>query len=188
MNLKNHFLIATPTIEESLFSHSVVYICEHNADGAMGVIINKPIELLTLNEVLDRLNIYPSQPLDYIISDKTIFNGGPLAQEQGFILHSPQEGFSSSLYLSDEIMITTSPDILKAIGTSKQPKHIFIALGYSNWGKGQLENEIVQNNWIITEAEANIIFNTPISARWSLAAKKLGINIATVSTQYVRMQ
>lgn len=179
MNLKNHFVIAMPTLNDPLFHRSVVYICEHNRDGAMGIIINKPLVELTIQTVLSRLDITPFKACAEL--EQSVFNGGPLAEEQGFILHTPQTGFSSSIAVSDEIMITTSLDVLKSIGSNMQPKELFVSLGYASWGNMQLENEIVNNDWLVTQLNSDIIFNCPIEDRWQKAAQTLGINIETMS-------
>ena len=130
MNLKNHFIIAMPTLNDSLFCRSVVYICEHNRDGAMGIIINKPIVELNVATVLTRLDI--TAPKNCAELENAVFNGGPLAEEQGFILHTPQEGFSSSIKISDDMMITTSLDWLV---TKADPKIIFEVAIEHRWQK-----------------------------------------------------
>lgn len=181
MNLKNQFIIAMPGLNDSLFSRSVVYICEHNRDGAMGIIINKPISDLSIQTVLSKLDITPYKSCAEL--EQPVFIGGPLAEEQGFILHSPQKGFSSSIAISDELMITTSLDVLKSIGSPEQPKDLFLSLGYASWGNMQLEYEIAQNDWLVADANSNIIFEQPIDERWHLAAQSIGVNIDTISTQ-----
>lgn len=181
MNLKNHFVVAMPTLNDPLFSHSVVFICEHNRDGAMGIIVNKPIIDLTVQTVLSRLDITPYKNCAEL--EQLVFNGGPLAEEQGFILHTPQSGFSSSIVISDEIMITTSLDVLKTIGSENQPKDIFLTLGYASWSHMQLEHEIAKNDWLVTPSNTDIIFNLPIAERWNMAAQTIGVNIETMSTQ-----
>lgn len=181
MNLKNHFIIAMPSLDDSLFNRSVVYICEHNRDGAMGIIINKPINDLNVQTVLSKLDITPYKSCAEL--EQPVFIGGPLAEEQGFILHSPQQGFSSSIAISDELMITTSLDVLKSIGSPEQPKDLLLSLGYASWGDMQLEYEIAQNDWLVADVNTDIIFSQPIDERWYLAAKSIGININTISTQ-----
>ena len=181
MNLKNHFIIAMPTMSDVLFTRSVVYICEHNRDGAMGIIINKPIIELNVSTILSRLEITASRncaELEY-----PVFAGGPIAEEQGFILHTPQTGFSSSIQISDDVMITTSLDLLKSIGTSQQPKDLLLALGYSSWQPLQLEDEVARNDWLVANADAKIIFEVPYENRWQKAAESLGVNMNTISHQ-----
>lgn len=181
MNLKNHFLIAMPNLNDPIFEHAVVYICEHNNEGAMGIIINKPIIDLQVDMVLNRLDIIPISQCAEL--GQSVFIGGPLADEQGFILHTPQENFSSSIKISKDIMVTTSLDILRTIGSNHQPKHILLALGYAGWKKQQLEKEIINNDWLVVKADPKIIFDEPIESRWQNAARSYGINISTISMQ-----
>ncbi|WP_063654627.1 YqgE/AlgH family protein [Candidatus Arsenophonus triatominarum] len=183
MNLQNHFLIAMPTLLDPYFQKSVVYICEHNEKGAMGLVINRQIEQISINSILKNLNIKTTE-YDHITElSQPVFSGGPIAEDHGFILHSPQNSFSSTLKLSDEIMITTSKDILETLGTTKQPEKTLIALGYSSWEQGQLEKEIMENSWLTAKANNNIIFHTPISERWHEAAALIGIDIFNISNQ-----
>ncbi|WP_392562591.1 YqgE/AlgH family protein [Orbus sturtevantii] len=181
MNLKNRFIIAMPTLSDILFNRSVVYICEHNRDGAMGIIINKPIHDLSVQTVLSRLDITPYKSCAEL--EQPVFIGGPLAEEQGFILHTPQTGFSSSIAISNDVMITTSLDVLKSIGSPQQPHNLLLSLGYASWGNMQLEYEIAQNDWLVADAKSEIIFESPIDDRWHLAAESIGINIDLISIQ-----
>ncbi len=183
MNLQHHFLIAMPTLQDPYFQRAVVYICEHNEDGAMGLIINKPAERLTVENLLKKLSINPVPRAEGVNLDSPIFLGGPLADDRGFILHTPQDNFSSSLQISDDTMITTSKDVLKTMGTTRQPKNVLISLGYAGWEVGQLENEILENAWLTVKADPEILFNTPISERWHAAAKKLGIDIHNIALE-----
>jgi|TARA_B110000908_G_scaffold160346_1_gene203484 putative transcriptional regulator len=186
-SLENQLLIAMPTLADSYFNKTVTYICEHNDEGAMGVIINLPVNL-SLNELLTQLeeekdkghaeesNIYTDK------LEQPVLSGGPLARERGFVLHSPQSGWSSSLSLSDDIMITTSKDILLSLGTKEAPECYIVTLGYAGWGPGQLEEELISNSWLTTAADADILFNTPLEQRWKKATEKLGIDIAHLSS------
>ncbi|MEA1062308.1 YqgE/AlgH family protein [Apirhabdus apintestini] len=177
MNLQHHFLIAMPALQDSFFRRSVVYICEHNDDGAMGIIINKPLGHLSVEEVLEKLKITPEPRDPSIRLDKPVFLGGPLAEDRGFILHSPQRTFASSIQIMDELTITTSRDVLEVLGTEAQPKEVLVALGYSSWEKGQLEQELLENAWLTTPASQTIIFHTPIAERWREAARLIGVDI-----------
>ncbi|HGJ5875955.1 MAG TPA: YqgE/AlgH family protein [Arsenophonus sp.] len=183
MNLQNHFLIAMPTLLDPYFQKSVVYICEHNEKGAMGLMINRPIEQISINSILKNLNIKTTEYDQMTNLSQPVFSGGPIAEAHGFILHSPQNGFSSTLQLSDEIMITTSKDILESLGTVKQPEKTLVALGYSSWEQGQLEKEMMENNWLTAKANSDIIFHTPITKRWREAAALIGIDIFNISNQ-----
>jgi len=177
-SLENHLLIAMPTLKDSYFDKTVTYICEHNDEGAMGLIINLPVNV-TVNELLTQLDEgLPSNPK----LGQQVLTGGPVSTDRGFVLHSPQTGWSSSLALSDDFMITTSKDILLALGSDKAPEQYVITLGYAGWGPGQLEVEIQSNSWLTTPADADIIFNTPIEQRWKKATERLGIDLAHLST------
>lgn len=180
-NLQNHFLIAMPNLQDPLFKRSVVYICEHNSTGAMGIIINKPLLQYTIDNILNNLKITSSNRDPSIQLNDPILAGGPLLNDRGFIVHSSRKGFNSSVNVSQTTMITTSQDILETLGTPDQPKDILIALGYSGWAQEQLEYELIQNNWIIAPANKKILFHTPIVFRWNNALKTLGIDICNIS-------
>lgn len=182
MNLHHHFLIAMPSIQDPLFKRSVVYICEHNEEGAMGIIINKPLEQFTIEIVLHKLKIMPPNRDPAICLDKPVFAGGPLADDRGFILHTPRDGFGSSISISPNTMITTSKDVLETLGTALQPANILVALGYSAWEQGQLESELLDNAWLTTPADSAILFHTPITSRWREAAKMIGIDIHNITS------
>ncbi|RUO58785.1 YqgE/AlgH family protein [Pseudidiomarina insulisalsae] len=170
-NLQNHFLIAMPDMEDPFFHRSVTYICEHNEDGAMGLIINNPVEL-NVAKVLEQLEIVV--PERSVMYDKPVFAGGPLARDRGFVLHAPSAKWNSSAQLSDEVMITTSKDILEAMGRNEAPEKFILTLGYAGWESGQLEQELAENSWLTIPADADILFNTPSSERWQRATEKLG--------------
>ena len=177
--LQHHFLIAMPALQDPIFRRSVVYICEYNEDGAMGIIINKPLENLQVEGILDKLKIPAEARLPEIRLDKPVMLGGPLAEDRGFILHTPPV-FSSSIRISDNTVVTTSRDVLETLGTASQPSEVLVALGYASWEKGQLEQEILDNAWLTAPADMNILFKTPIADRWRDAAKLIGIDILTM--------
>ncbi|MCI1679446.1 MAG: YqgE/AlgH family protein [Ewingella americana] len=182
MNLQHHFLIAMPGLDEPTFKRSVVYVCEHNEDGAMGLVINKLVEDFTVENVLDKLEITPSPRDPAIRLDRPVFSGGPLADDRGFILHTPRAGFGSSIQISDTTMITTSKDVLETLGTPEQPKDVLVALGYAAWEQGQLEKELLDNAWLTIEANSDILFRTPIAERWREAAKMIGVDVSQLAT------
>lgn len=182
MNLQHHFLIAMPSLQDPFFKRSVVYICEHNEEGAMGLIVNKPMDNLTVEGILKKLKISPSERDPAIKLDKPVFAGGPLAEDRGFILHSAQRVFSSSIRISDNTVITTSRDVLEAIGTREQPENVLVALGYCAWEKDQLENELLENAWLTTPANTQILFQTPIAERWREAARSMGVDIHNMTS------
>jgi len=177
MNLTNHFLIAMPGLNDPNFYHTVTYICSHNEEGAMGIVINKPLDLV-LGEVLEQMDISFE---DGIANDTPIFDGGPVQSDRGFILHKYDKGWDSSLKVNDQIGVATSLDILDAIANGEGPEDSFIALGYAGWSAGQLEKEIQENVWLSGPAESHIIFDTPVEQRWNSAASLLGINIDQLS-------
>lgn len=141
MNLQHHFLIAMPALRDPLFRRSVVYICEHNPDGAMGLIINKPLENLQIEGILEKLKITPEPRDPAIRLDKPVMLGGPLAEDRGFILHTPPSRFASSIRISDNTVVTTSRDVLETIGTPKQPADVLVALGYASGRKANLNKK-----------------------------------------------
>ena len=177
-SLENHLLIAMPSLDDSYFNKTVTYICEHNDEGAMGLIINSPVNI-TLNELLAQLDADKEESPEL---SQQVLTGGPVSPDRGFVLHSPQKGWSSSLALSDEIMITTSKDILMSLGSEEAPEKFMVTLGYAGWGPGQLEQELQDNSWLTIPADSDILFNTPIEQRWKKSAEKIGINIAHLSS------
>lgn len=178
-SLANHFLIAMPTLADPHFSHTVTYICEHNEDGAMGIIINRPMSV-TLGEVLTQMKINASNRLD---THAPMHEGGPVRREHGFVLHSPVGAWETSLAITDEIALTTSLDILASIAHAEGPKRYLIALGYAGWGAGQLEQEMVNNSWLSGPATGEILFDTPLEQRWQAAASLLGIDLNLLSSE-----
>lgn len=177
MKLVHHFLIAMPAMQDNRFKRAVIYVCEHSEDGAMGMIINKPLEQLTLSTLLEKLDITPSPRDPAIRLDQPVLIGGPLAEDRGFVLHSPTDAFGSSAEIGPGCMLTTSRDVLETLGTPRQPNAILVTLGYCSWGKGQLERELLDNAWLTVEADSQILFHTPLAERWIGAAKKLGVDI-----------
>ncbi len=181
MNLTNHFLIAMPSLDTSYFKRSVIYVCEHNDDGAMGIMINAPMGI-TVGSMLKQVEIKPLYPLEHTDSlDKPVLNGGPVSEDRGFVLHKPNCYYDSSLKVTDELSVTTSKDILSVLGTSAEPDDYLVALGYSGWDAGQLERELSENSWLTIEADHELIFTTPINEKWNQAIKKLGIEPAQLS-------
>lgn len=179
-NLQNHFLIATPVLEGSYFSRSVTYICEHNDDGAMGIVVNQPAGM-TLKDLLGIADA--EAEVDGLHEKLQVLSGGPVSRDRGFILHSTQAGWSSSLALNSEIMVTTSKDILTVIGNEQGPEKSIVALGYAGWSPGQLEEELESNSWLTVEADMDLLFNVPAEDKWQAAIDKLGIDIWKLSPQ-----
>jgi putative transcriptional regulator len=177
--LKDHFLLAMPTIEGGIFGGSITYMCEHGEAGAMGIVINQPLEL-TLEEIFDHLDI-PMAP-DFV--DQPVLAGGPVQVDHGFVLHPAGEGtWDSSLNVTPEIQLTTSQDVLKAIAAGEGPSKFVVALGYAGWAAGQLEEEISSNSWLTLPADHRIIFATPIEERVAAAASVLGIDMNLMTAE-----
>jgi putative transcriptional regulator len=179
ISLKNHFLIAMPTIKTGMFANSITYICEHNEQGAMGIVINHPLDL-SLDEIFRHLEIADISHA----SHEPVLAGGPVHMDRGFVLHPNTEaGWDSTIRISDQIALTTSQDILTAIAQNKGPADSLVALGYAGWGAGQLEHELAENSWLTTPADSDIIFHTPIEQRAKAAAAKLGVDLALIAPQ-----
>lgn len=177
-NLTNHFLIAMPQLEDPNFHHTASYVCEHNDEGAMGLIINRPMDLM-MDEVLDHMEI-PVE--DDELAHTPVYFGGPVQQERGFVLHTPGGDWEATLQISDDVALTTSRDIMEEIAQGKGPEHFLIALGYAGWGAGQLEQEIVENTWLHGPANTHILFELPSEERWSAAAAAIGVDLNLLSS------
>jgi len=171
--LQQQLLIAMPDMADPNFSKSVTLLCQHNEEGAIGITINRQSGF-TLGELLFQLQI-PCENQE--ISSIAVLEGGPVSPDHGFVLHTPVEGFDSSIKINDDIMVTTSRDIVSAIASGKGPEQFLIALGYAGWGDGQLESEMRQNAWLSVPADKAILFETSVQNRWEKAVGKLGINI-----------
>ena len=169
--LTNQFLIAMPGMADPNFAQTVTLVCEHNAQGALGIVINRQLPM-TLGDVFAQLGLDAAQSK---VADSPVLQGGPVQTDRGFVLHTPLEGFESSMPVSDEIMVTTSRDILTAIAQGKGPSKYLVALGYAGWGGGQLEGEMRQNAWLAVEADSNIVFDMPLPNRFDGALGRLGI-------------
>jgi putative transcriptional regulator len=176
-SLQNHFLIAMPSLTDGFFAQSVVYICEHTEEGAMGLIINRPTQVM-LPELLGHLNINNRSKI--ALSTPVLF-GGPVEKVQGMVLHTQPGTWKSTMEIADNTFITTSVDILETIGTDQGPNDALVTLGYAGWDQGQLEDELAENSWLTVPANHDIIFNTPTEQRWHAAASLLGININLMS-------
>jgi putative transcriptional regulator len=171
--LQQQMLIAMPAMADPNFSHSATLLCQHNEEGAIGITINRQSGF-TLGELLFQMNI----PCDsQKISSMVVLQGGPVSPDHGFVLHTPVEGFDSSIQINDDIMVTTSRDVLFAIADGKGPQQFLVALGYAGWGDGQLESEMRQNAWLSVQADKDILFDSALQNRWENALGKLGINI-----------
>lgn len=173
----NHFLIAMPGLQDPNFARTVTYICEHNAHGAMGIVVNRPMGL-RLKEMLAQLEIPATAP-DSL--ELPVFLGGPVQTDRGFVLHSAERTWESTLKITPEIAITTSKDILEAIAQGHGPRDSLVALGYAGWAEGQLEDEMSANSWLSGPADTGILFRLAPEARWQAAAGLLGIDLNLLS-------
>ena len=175
--LTNQFLIAMPGLEDPNFFHSVTYICEHNEEGALGLVINRPLQM-QLGEILQHIKLEHVEPE---ARQLPVHLGGPVQQDRGFVLHEPLGDWDATLRVTDRIGITSSIDILEAIARNCGPQRSLIALGYAGWGAGQLEREMAENAWLSGPADPDILFNTPDAERWKAAAASLGIDLDLLS-------
>lgn len=171
--LQQQLLIAMPSMEDPNFSRSVTLLCQHNEEGAIGITINRQSEI-TLGELLFQLSI-PCKNED--VSSIMVLEGGPVSRDHGFVLHTTFEGFDSSVKINDDIMVTTSRDVLSAIASDTGPSQFLVALGYAGWGYGQLEFEMRQNAWLSVPADKAILFESSLQNRWEKAIGKLGISL-----------
>lgn len=173
-SLTNQLLIAMPGMQDPNFSSTVTLICEHNADGALGIVINRPLEL-NLGGLFDQLELGSS---DTALKQIPVLAGGPVGTERGFVIHNAHTDFENSLRVSDDIQLTVSRDIIDAMASGDGPDKSLVALGYAGWEAGQLEDEILANSWINVPATETLVFDTPFEKRWADAADTLGIDLA----------
>jgi len=176
-NLAGHFLIAMPSLNDSFFNQAVTFICEHDENGSFGIIINQQTDI-TLKQITKEMKIEISNSAN---ENQPVFVGGPVDQGRGFILHRPAGNWQSSLIVNDNVALTTSKDILRAIANNEGPTDSIVALGYAGWAAGQLDNEMANNTWLSCPADEQIIFNTPAEERWKAAANLIGIDLSLLS-------
>lgn len=178
-SLTNQFLIAMPAMTDANFSQTVTYIWEHNADGALGIVINRPLQM-RLSDVFEQLKMpTPSAA----VGQQSVLQGGPVQTDRGFVVHHSGGRWEHTRKVSSRIQVTTSPDILDAMARGNGPETAIVALGYAGWSAGQLENELAQNAWLTVPADERIIFDTPFEQRWRAAGRLLGVDLATISPQ-----
>jgi len=176
-SLTNHLLIAMPGMDDPNFSSTVTLVCEHNDDGALGIIINRPLNI-NLGGLFDQLEVTEADPES---ANSPVLSGGPVGLERGFVLHDPGKKYENSLAVSDSISLTLSRDIIDAIARGSGPNKSIVALGYAGWQPGQLEQEMLANSWLTVPATAEIVFDTPFGERWAKAADSIGIDISKIS-------
>ena len=188
INLTNHFLIAMPGLDDAMFGKSVVYVCEHTARGALGLVINKPADM-KMSVLFDKVDL-PLKRAD--LSQSPVFQGGPVQTERGFVLHEAlytapdnkeESLYASTMTIPGGLEMTTSKDVLEALSTGAGPRKVLITLGYAAWAQGQLESELAENSWLTVEADAQVIFDTPIEHRYDSALALLGLQAWMLSPQ-----
>ncbi|MYM87944.1 YqgE/AlgH family protein [Rugamonas sp. FT82W] len=172
LNLANHFLIAMPSMQDPVFGGTVVYVCEHNENGVLGVVINKPTDM-TMEVLFERIDLKLESDVDV---DAPIMFGGPVQDDRGFVLHTPGTRYSSSLTVTKDVAFTTSIDVLEAVAAGDGPPRMLVSIGYSGWSPGQLEDEISRNGWLTVGADPDILFKLPIEERYTAAMRLLGID------------
>ena len=178
--LNNQLLVAMPALADPNFSHSVTLVCEHSERGALGIVINRPLEM-KLSEVLEQLSLSTE---DARLRDMPVLAGGPVQRDRGFVLHRPgAQPWESTMPVSDTLCVTTSRDVLAAMAEGKGPAQAVIALGYAGWEAGQLEEEVLQNAWLTVPCDDALVFELPYEQRWHAAARLLGVELSRISTQ-----
>jgi putative transcriptional regulator len=179
IDLTNHFLIAMPALADTFFSKTLTYICEHSEQGALGLVVNRPIDL-TLKDLFDQLGICFD---DQALGGLPVMFGGPVQLDRGFVLHQPVGEWQSTMIVNHEVGLTTSLDILRAIASGESPTQLLVALGYSGWAPGQIEHELTQNAWLTVPASPHIIFELPSEDRLNAAMHSLGVDFSSLSDE-----
>jgi putative transcriptional regulator len=176
-SLSNQLLIAMPGMADPNFNSTVTLVCEHNAEGALGIVINRPLDM-KLGGLFEQLDL--SRP-DHALASYPVLLGGPVARERGFVLHNPGPEFESSLAVSQDVQLTLSRDVIDAMAAGHGPDRSLVALGYAGWDAGQLEAEMLANTWLTVPADPEVIFDVPFANRWRVAANIIGIDINQIS-------
>lgn len=181
LELQGQFLVAAPTLKDDYFYRTVIYLCEHNEQGSMGIVINQPTDL-SLAELGAKMHFM--MKTDRVYSDQLVLAGGPANVDRGFIVHSTLPNhFQHSYKINDNFMLTTSADVLDTFGTPREPEKYFVALGCASWQPGQLEREIRENSWLVVPASDSIMFELPYEERWGCAALYLGVDTLNFAPQ-----
>lgn len=184
--LEGQMLIAMPGIGDPRFDRTVIFLCAHSPDGAMGLVVNKQAENLTFVDLLDRLNVLPEEDQIRVpddVAEMLVQFGGPVETGRGFVLHTTDYFIAdSTLPIDDRIGLTATLDILRAIAEGEGPRQAMLALGYAGWGPGQLENELLQNGWLHCEADETLLFGPDLDGRYDHALRKIGIDISKLSS------
>ena len=175
--LTGKLLIAMPSIYNHRFERTVVYLCAHNNDGAMGLIINQELDNTDFSDLAEQLNIRLSAEIGHI----RVHFGGPVNSGRGFVLHSPEYERDGTLIVDDQMSLTATVDVLRSIAAGCGPRKQLFALGYAGWGPGQLDQEINENAWMIVDADESLVFDTGLEGKWDLALAKIGIHAGQLS-------
>jgi putative transcriptional regulator len=178
-SLAGQLLLSMPGMPDPNFDNSVTYICEHSAKGAVGLMINRPMEL-NVSEVLEQFSLKINNGA---LASQRVLRGGPVQAERGFVLHESEHKWDSTTAIGQSICVTTSQDILSAVAAGRGPDRMLLALGYAGWGAGQLEEEIRQNAWLTAPATSDLVFATPYEERWDASAAGIGVNLASFSPE-----
>src|SRR5690606_6013686 len=169
----NHLLIALPSLHDPNFERSVTLVCQHDGEGAMGVVVNRPSEY-TLGEVLRQMDIASE---DEALQAQVVLAGGPVHPERGFVLHDGEREWDSTLAVADGLYLTTSRDVLEAMARGEGPAQAVVARGCAGWGAGQLEQELVDDSWLVVPASREVLFDLPLPQRWQAAAGSIGVDL-----------
>jgi len=178
MNLKHHFLLAMPGLTGDYFADSLTYICEHNAEGAMGIMINRPSDI-SLLELFAQIGLKSHKRWVEV----PVLEGGPVATDRGFVLHSAEKRYESSTDLSETLVMSTAMEVLDAISQDRGPDKFMVALGYAGWGAGQLEQEIADNVWLTTQAQDTVMFDSSPDDKLQHAASALGVDMRLIAAR-----
>jgi putative transcriptional regulator len=176
--LTGQLLVAMPHMADPRFARSVVYLCAHSGEGAMGLVVNRLIDSLTFESLLEQLGVEASVP-----ADMPVHFGGPVESSRGFVLHTTDYLQDSTLLIDDEIALTATIDVLKAIATGEGPKQRVLALGYAGWAAGQLDAEIQANGWLLVPADLDLVFGNDNGAKWARSLAKIGVDLTLLSSE-----
>lgn len=178
-NFGNHLLVALPSLQDSGFGQSVILLCQHDGDGAMGVVVNRPSEY-TLGEVLQQMGI---EGADQALQARPVMAGGPVHPERGFVVHDGGHGWDSSVEVGGGLYLTTSRDVLEAMARGEGPPRVLVALGCAGWDSGQLEQELVEDSWLMVPVRDEVLFELPLPQRWQAAAGSIGVDLVNFAGQ-----
>lgn len=176
--LTNQYIVAMPNLADPNFFHTVTYLCQHNSEGALGIIINR-LAGMKMSEIFKQMDIRVTSTS---AAETSVFSGGPVQQDRGFVIHTRCGSWDATMAISDTISLTTSRDVIEAIAMGEGPEKYLVALGYAGWSSGQLEKEILDNAWLHIPFNTQVLFETPINMRWTAAADRIGINIKNLTS------